>query len=61
MSIQSGVGFSSDADAKKAGGDACQKAIEKLKAPKLIIVFSSVRYDQKDMIAGERSRSEQTQ
>ncbi|PIR73249.1 MAG: hypothetical protein COU40_03270 [Candidatus Moranbacteria bacterium CG10_big_fil_rev_8_21_14_0_10_35_21] len=60
MSIQSGVGFSSDADAKKAGGDACQKAIEKLKAPKLIIVFSSVRYDQKELLDGVRSISKET-
>lgn len=52
-----GVGTSNDANPKEAGAQACKQAIEKVGNPELIIVFSSVKYDQKEMLSGVREIS----
>lgn len=58
--IKTGVGRSNNPDAAKAGVEACKQAIEKAggKAD-LIIVFSTVAYDQEKMLEGVRSVSEE--
>lgn len=55
--IKAGVGTSSGDDPYAVGVNACQDAIEQLadKAPDLLIVFSSVKYDQDKMLNGVRS------
>lgn len=56
--INAAVGRSSNTDAIKAGAEACQQAINKIgKKANLIIVFSTVAYDQKKMLQGVRSFS----
>lgn len=60
MSTKAGVGFSQNIDSNKAGFEACEKAIEQIVKPKLIIVFSSVKYDQKEVLAGIRQISGKT-
>ena len=51
--IKSGVATSNKPDAGEAGKDACQRAIEKAGGESdLIIVFSSIVYDQQKLIAG---------
>jgi hypothetical protein len=57
MSIKAGSGFSNDPIAKKAGEEAAAIALEGLDSPKLLIVFSSVKYDQKEMLSGVESRA----
>jgi hypothetical protein len=59
MSIQSGVGFSSNSNAKAAGSEACQKAIGKVEKPSLVIAFSSVGYNQPELLAGIREISKE--
>ena len=62
MSIQSGVGRSYEIDAKTAGIKAASQAIRGLnnKKPALIIVFSSVVFDQREMLAGVREVTSDT-
>lgn len=60
MSTKAGVGFSKATDSKKAGVEACKKAIDQVADPELIIVFSSVKYDQEKMLAGVKEVSGKT-
>ncbi|MSU44721.1 hypothetical protein EXS45_00865 [Candidatus Nomurabacteria bacterium] len=55
--IKAGVGSAYGSDSYVVGVNACQEAIEQLgdKNPDLLIVFSSVKYDQEKMLAGARS------
>lgn len=56
--IKSGAGRSNNADAFKAGAEAAKIAVEEVgNQANLIIVFSSVKYDQQQMLAGVRSVS----
>lgn len=58
MSIQVGVGLGVNDDSYVAGLNACQTAIKKSgDDPDLVIVFSSVEYDQEKVNAGVRSVS----
>lgn len=52
MATKAGVGFSDTTEAKEAGKEACAKAVENLTAPKLILVFSSVKLDQAEVLSG---------
>jgi len=52
MSTKAGTGFSENIDSAKAGAEACKKAMAEIKDPGLIIVFSSVKYDQERVLAG---------
>lgn len=56
MAIRTGVGISKENDAFKAGYEACSMAIHEAGGitPDLVIVFSSVRYDQGELIRGVR-------
>ncbi|MFH1894521.1 MAG: FIST N-terminal domain-containing protein [Patescibacteria group bacterium] len=58
--INAGTGRSNNPDAVSAGADACKMALDKIggKAD-LILVFSSVAYDQGKMIEGVRSVSKE--
>jgi hypothetical protein len=60
--IKAGTGKSSDVDAFKAGEQACRAAMTKLgeKAADLMVVFSSVSYNQEKMLKGVRSVSKTT-
>ncbi|MDB5259428.1 MAG: hypothetical protein JWO73_636 [Candidatus Taylorbacteria bacterium] len=62
MSLTAGVGVAYDEDSFVSGATACQDAIGHLKGAKAeaIIVFSSVKYNQQDMLKGVRSVSGQT-
>ena len=57
MSIQVGVGASKGLDSYRVGRDAANKALEKTKStqPDLTIVFSSVIFNQEQMLNGVRS------
>src|SRR3989344_575403 len=57
MSLKSGVGISQGDDSYTVGANACQDAINNLgeSDPSLLIVFSSVKYDQQKMLDGVRS------
>lgn len=58
--IKTAVGTSDNKDPFKAGSSACQQAIDKVGGQvELIIVFSSVSYDQEKMISGVRSVSKE--
>jgi hypothetical protein len=51
--IKTGVSRSNNADAQKAGQEACQQAIDQMgQKPDLIMVFSSVALDQEKMLQG---------
>lgn len=52
--IKSGVGFSTDLnDSKKAGEEACKKAIEQLgEEPNFVLVFASSLFKQDEIVAG---------
>lgn len=52
-----GVGASNDTSPKSAGAEACRLAMEKVSNPELMIVFSSVRHDQREMLDGVREVS----
>ncbi|MGB2762372.1 MAG: FIST N-terminal domain-containing protein [Minisyncoccales bacterium] len=59
--IKVGVGKSNNSDAVEAGNEACQQALSKADGKAdLIIVFSSVVYDQKKMLQGVRFVSKET-
>lgn len=60
MSIAAGVGIGQRDDAYQAGVIACQEAFNRLgqKTADVVIVFSSVAYNQEKMIAGVRSVSQ---
>lgn len=55
--MKAGVGVGYGDDPYAVGANACQDAIDQLgdKNPDLVIVFSSVKYDQEKMLAGVRS------
>ena len=57
MSLQASVGISQGEDSYTVGANACQDALDKLKAgdPSAVLVFSSVEYDQEKMLQGVRS------
>ena len=57
MSIKVGVGISKELDAFRAGSDAASQAREKtgLAQPDLTLVFSSIVFDQQQMLKGVRS------
>src|SRR3990167_802174 len=59
MSLKSGVGISQGDDSYTVGANACHDAINNLgeSDPSLLIVFSSVKYDQQKMLDGVRSVS----
>lgn len=58
--IKTAIGASDNKDAFEAGSFACQQAIDKVGGQaELIIVFSSVSYDQEKMISGVRSVSKE--
>jgi len=58
--IKAGIGRSNNPDAIKAGAEACKKAIDQAgNKASLIIVFSTVAYDQKKMLGGVRSISKE--
>lgn len=57
MSIKTGVGLSGKPKAKEAGFEACRQAMDQVDDPQLIIVFSSIKYNQEDMLAGVRQVS----
>lgn len=59
MAIKAQIGFDEGTDAFLVGARACQEAFDKLEEAKadLVIVFSSVQYDQEQMLAGVRSVS----
>lgn len=54
-----GVGISNDPNAKSAGAEACKQALEKVGNPELIIVFSSVKHEQREMLSGVREFSKE--
>src|SRR3989344_8680311 len=62
MSLRAQVGISEGEDAYTVGANACQDAMSKLGESNadLVIVFSSVKYDQERMLAGVRSVSKET-
>jgi len=58
--IKAGVGRSSGSDAFRAGAEACREAMDRAGGKtNLIIVFSTVAYDQKKMLEGVRSVSKE--
>lgn len=58
--IKSGVGRSNNLDAAKAGDEACKQALDQVGGKaELIIVFSTVAYDQEKMLDGVRSVSKE--
>jgi hypothetical protein len=59
MTTLVGVGTSNDSNSREAGLDACRQALEKVDNPKLIIVFSSVKHNQQEMLSGVRELSEE--
>lgn len=52
-----GVGTSSDSNPKEAGAEACRQALAKVSNPELFIVFSSSKFDQKEMLSGVKEIS----
>jgi len=52
-----GVGTSSDSNPKEAGAEACRQALAKVSNPELFIVFSSSKFDQKEMLSGVKEVS----
>lgn len=52
-----GVGMSKETSAKGAGREACKKAFEKVSSPEFLIVFSSVKHNQEEMLSGVREVS----
>ncbi len=58
--IKTGVGRSNDTDPIKAGAEACKAALSEAgDGANLIMVFSTVAYDQKKMLEGVRSISKE--
>ena len=58
--IKAGVGRSNNPDAIKAGAEACEEALSQAgNKADLIVVFSTVAYDQKKMLEGVRSISKE--
>jgi hypothetical protein len=57
MTFIAHVGVNDGSDAYTVGANACQEAVSKLDGgrPDLLLVFSSVEYDQERMLAGVRS------
>lgn len=61
MALKAQIGFSDGTDSFLVGAKACQEALDKLgEKADLAIVFSSVKYDQEQMLAGVRSVSGDT-
>lgn len=57
MAIKAGVGVSLKTDSKQAGIEACKKALRNASNPGLVIVFSSVKQNQEEVIAGVKEIS----
>ena len=58
--IKTAIGKSNDLDANKAGAEAAKMAIAQIgEKPNLIIVFSTVAYDQEKMLEGVKSVSKE--
>jgi len=57
MGTKAGVGISKNSDSKKAGIEACKKAIDQVVDPELIVVFSSVKHNQQEMLSGVKEVS----
>ncbi|KKW10346.1 MAG: hypothetical protein UY50_C0037G0002 [Parcubacteria group bacterium GW2011_GWA2_49_9] len=59
MSIQASVGIAQGEDSYTVGANACQDAFDRLGTsdPSVVLVFSSVEYDQEKMLQGVRSVS----
>lgn len=57
MATQAGTGISSNNNSKEAGIEACKQAMSFVVNPKLIIVFSSVKQEQEEVLAGVREIS----
>lgn len=59
MAIYAGAGLSKQKDPYQAGYEACKRAMEQSgkKKPDLTVVFSSVSFDQKELIRGVREAS----
>src|SRR3989338_2932894 len=57
MSIKASVGISEGEDSYSVGANAAQDALDQLgeKDPNILLVFSSVKYDQEKMLAGVHS------
>src|SRR3989338_2225788 len=57
MAIRASVGIEQGPDSYAAGVNACQDALDQLgdKNPDLLVVFSSIKYDQQKMLEGVRS------
>ncbi|MBU0476562.1 FIST C-terminal domain-containing protein [Patescibacteria group bacterium] len=56
--IKTGVGRSNNPDAQKAGAEAAEQALEKIEGKaNLVLIFSSVAYNQEKIIEGVRSVS----
>jgi len=55
--IKAGVGRSNNPDAIKAGAEACKQALSRAGGADLIIVFSTVAYDQTKILEGVKSIS----
>ena len=55
--IKANTGTSNNSDPFKAGAEACQEAMSKVKKPDLVMVVATVDYDQEKMIKGVRSVS----
>jgi len=53
METTVGVGTSNNSNPKEAGMEACRQAFEKVSSPKMVIVFSSVKNNQEEMLSGE--------
>lgn len=60
MGTKAGVGISKNSDSKKAGIEACKKAMDQVVDPELIIVFSSVKHNQQEMLSGIKEVSGDT-
>lgn len=57
MAIKAGIGVSLKADSKLAGIEACENAMSGVSSPNLVIVFSSVKKNQEEVISGVREVS----
>jgi hypothetical protein len=52
MAIKAGIGISDKPNAFEAGIEAASQAIEEAGSPKVLLVFSSTKYDQQQLIKG---------
>lgn len=59
MAIRAGVGISKNSESYLAGAEACRLAMERagIQQPDFVFIFSSVAYDQKEVVRGVRATS----